>query len=272
MGGSGLVAIALLVLAYAAVSRRLVGIGDHRRRSCSSPAASWRARMSWAGSTRRSESESVRWVAEATLTVVLFSDASRIDLRALRREYVVPLRLLGDRAAADDRRRRLAGVAAVRPARADRGRAARDRARADRRRARAGGRYRPADPVAHPPGPERRERAQRRHLRAAAPDRDRDRRGARRARSDTARRCIWCSRRSATGSSEACLRALAAAVVIRLGVRAPPGRSDLAAGRSRSPAPRWRTDWPCGWAAAASSPPSSAAPCSAACAARSEAT
>ncbi len=40
-------------------------------------------------------SESVRWVAEATLTVVLFSDASRIDLAALRREYVVPLRLLG---------------------------------------------------------------------------------------------------------------------------------------------------------------------------------
>ena len=40
------------------------------------------------------ESESVRVVAEATLTVVLFSDASRIDLGALRREYVVPLRLL----------------------------------------------------------------------------------------------------------------------------------------------------------------------------------
>ena len=30
MGGSGLVAIALLVLAYAAVSRRLSGVGDHR--------------------------------------------------------------------------------------------------------------------------------------------------------------------------------------------------------------------------------------------------
>ena len=40
------------------------------------------------------ESETVRWVAEATLTVVLFSDASRIDLAALRREYVLPLRLL----------------------------------------------------------------------------------------------------------------------------------------------------------------------------------
>ncbi len=37
----------------------------------------------------------VRTVAEATLAVVLFADASRIKLRALRREYAVPLRLLG---------------------------------------------------------------------------------------------------------------------------------------------------------------------------------
>jgi sodium/hydrogen antiporter len=37
----------------------------------------------------------VRTLAEATLALVLFSDASRIDLRALRREYTVPLRLLG---------------------------------------------------------------------------------------------------------------------------------------------------------------------------------
>ncbi len=35
-----------------------------------------------------------RTLAEATLAVVLFSDASRINLRALRREYAVPLRLL----------------------------------------------------------------------------------------------------------------------------------------------------------------------------------
>jgi NhaP-type Na+/H+ or K+/H+ antiporter len=37
----------------------------------------------------------VRLLAEATLGVVLFSDASRIDLRALRRESSVPARLLG---------------------------------------------------------------------------------------------------------------------------------------------------------------------------------
>src|SRR5262249_11249684 len=42
-----------------------------------------------------SGSESVRLLAEVTLTLVLFADASRIDLRALRREYTVPLRLLG---------------------------------------------------------------------------------------------------------------------------------------------------------------------------------
>jgi NhaP-type Na+/H+ or K+/H+ antiporter len=39
--------------------------------------------------------EAVRVLAEATLALVLFSDASRIDLRTLRREYAVPARLLG---------------------------------------------------------------------------------------------------------------------------------------------------------------------------------
>jgi NhaP-type Na+/H+ or K+/H+ antiporter len=39
--------------------------------------------------------EGVRLLAEATLVVVLFSDASRIDLRVLRREYDLPARLLG---------------------------------------------------------------------------------------------------------------------------------------------------------------------------------
>ena len=37
----------------------------------------------------------MRTLAEATLVVVLFTDASRIDLRVLRREYSVPARLLG---------------------------------------------------------------------------------------------------------------------------------------------------------------------------------
>jgi sodium/hydrogen antiporter len=38
---------------------------------------------------------SVRTLAETTLAIVLFADASRIKLRLLRREYAVPLRLLG---------------------------------------------------------------------------------------------------------------------------------------------------------------------------------
>ena len=93
MGGSGLVAIALLLLAYAAVSRRLTG-------SLITAAMVFVASgilvsdevLGWLDPTI--ESESVRWVAEATLTLVLFSDASRINLGVLRREYVLPLRLL----------------------------------------------------------------------------------------------------------------------------------------------------------------------------------
>ena len=41
------------------------------------------------------EGEVVQTLAEATLAVVLFADASRIDLRALSREAAVPTRLLG---------------------------------------------------------------------------------------------------------------------------------------------------------------------------------
>jgi NhaP-type Na+/H+ or K+/H+ antiporter len=40
-------------------------------------------------------SSTVRRLAEATLAVVLFSDSSRIDLRALRRQASIPVRLLG---------------------------------------------------------------------------------------------------------------------------------------------------------------------------------
>ena len=39
--------------------------------------------------------ETVKLLAEATLTLVLFADASRIDVRALRGEFGVPARLLG---------------------------------------------------------------------------------------------------------------------------------------------------------------------------------
>ncbi len=57
------------------------------------------------------------------------------------------------------------------------GAGARDRARVHRRGARPGGRHRHPHPVPDPPGAERRERAQRRTLRAPVLHRDRDRRG-----------------------------------------------------------------------------------------------
>src|SRR5262249_41397475 len=94
MSGPGLIAISLLLLAYAAFSRPLAT-------SVITAAMVFVAGGLLLGSNALDlldpsiDSESVRRVAEATLTVVLFSDASRIDLRALRRQYVVPVRLLG---------------------------------------------------------------------------------------------------------------------------------------------------------------------------------
>jgi NhaP-type Na+/H+ or K+/H+ antiporter len=89
-----LAVIAAAVLAVAAVSRRLTG----------TPVT---AAMVFAGVgvivgplvldevTSAPAGEGVRTLAEATLAVVLFADASRIKPRVLRREYAVPLRLLG---------------------------------------------------------------------------------------------------------------------------------------------------------------------------------
>ena len=77
MGGSGLVAIGLLVLAFAAVSRRLSGspITAPMVFVAGGILASGEV-LGWLDPTIGGES--VRWIAEATLTVVLFSDASRI--------------------------------------------------------------------------------------------------------------------------------------------------------------------------------------------------
>ena len=93
MGIEGLVAISLLVLVYAAVSRRLSGsvITSAMVFVAGGILVSDEA-LGWLDPAI--ESESVRLVAEATLTLVLFSDASRINLASLRREYSLPLRLL----------------------------------------------------------------------------------------------------------------------------------------------------------------------------------
>ena len=93
MHGSDLVVVAALLLAYAAVSRRLVSsvITAPMVFVAGGLIASAEA-LGWL--ELDIDSSSVRAVAEATLTLVLFADASRIDLKTLRREFVVPLRLL----------------------------------------------------------------------------------------------------------------------------------------------------------------------------------
>ena len=91
---SSLVVVAGIFLTYAVFSRRLLG--------------TWiTAPIVFVGAGFVFGSEGLGWLhltlgqhavsmlAEATLVVVLFTDASRIDFRALRREYTVPARLLG---------------------------------------------------------------------------------------------------------------------------------------------------------------------------------
>jgi NhaP-type Na+/H+ or K+/H+ antiporter len=87
-----LTTIAVLLIAYAAVSKRL-------QRANVSSAIFFTTTGLLAGPVLglldlQLESEQVKLLAEITLTLVLFADASRISLRALRREFVVPLRLL----------------------------------------------------------------------------------------------------------------------------------------------------------------------------------
>ena len=90
----GLATVGLALLLVAAVSRRLsdtpitpamvvVAIGV-----LAGP-------LVFDGLTVGPTSSTVRKLAEATLAVVLFSDSSRIDLRAVRREASCPVRLLG---------------------------------------------------------------------------------------------------------------------------------------------------------------------------------
>ena len=86
--------ISAVVLAVAGISRRLTG-------GPVTPAMAFVAIGLLVGPlvidqvTGSPTESTVRTLAEATLAVVLFADASRIQLRHLRREYSVPLRLLG---------------------------------------------------------------------------------------------------------------------------------------------------------------------------------
>ena len=86
--------VALTLLGVAAISRRLSGTPV-------TPAMVFVAVGLLVGPEMldgvdiESSSATVRTLAEATLALVLFCDASRIDLRLLRREVGVPVRLLG---------------------------------------------------------------------------------------------------------------------------------------------------------------------------------
>ena len=92
--GAGLVIVGLTLLLVAAVSRRLSSTPI-------TPAMVVVAVGVLVGPlvldylTVRPTSSTVRTLAEATLAVVLFSDSSRVNLRALRREASMPVRLLG---------------------------------------------------------------------------------------------------------------------------------------------------------------------------------
>ena len=194
--------VALTLLGVAAVSRRLAGTPI-------TPAIVFVVVGLLAGPKVldgidvESSSGTVRSLAEATLALVLFCDASRIDLGQLRRAVDVPLRLLGIGLPLTIALGALAAAAilgaltveeavilavVLAPTDAALGQAVVTE---------------PRIPAPDPPGTQRRERAQRRNLRAAAVRRRRGRR-RRIARSPTGaapRRC--CSRRSATASSAA---------------------------------------------------------------------
>jgi NhaP-type Na+/H+ or K+/H+ antiporter len=87
-------AIAVSVLAFAAVSRRLDGTSITAPMVFTAIGLVLGAKA--AGLVDPSPGgATVKLLASATLAVVLFGDAARIDLRALREEYRLPARLLG---------------------------------------------------------------------------------------------------------------------------------------------------------------------------------
>jgi sodium/hydrogen antiporter len=86
--------VALALLAVAAVSRRLSGTAFTPAMLFVTIGLLVGPRV-LDGVDLSSRSSTVRALAEATLALVLFADASRIDLGQLRREIGVPLRLLG---------------------------------------------------------------------------------------------------------------------------------------------------------------------------------
>ena len=90
----GLATVGLALLLVAAVSRRLSGTPITTPMVVVALGV-LAGPLVFADLTVGPTSSTVRELAEATLAVVLFSDSSRIDLRSLRRESAMPVRLLG---------------------------------------------------------------------------------------------------------------------------------------------------------------------------------
>jgi sodium/hydrogen antiporter len=89
-----LAVVAALLLGYAGVSRRLeVSVVSAAMFFVTGGFIAGPEVLGWFD--LEIEHEGIRVLAEATLTLVLFADASRIDLGALRREIALPARLLG---------------------------------------------------------------------------------------------------------------------------------------------------------------------------------
>ena len=204
------------------------------------------------------ESAVAERVTEIALVLLLFSDAARLDLRALRRELGWPVRLLLIGLPLT----MVAGVGAGALVLPGHGAGVRvpalDHAGLDGRGARPEGRLRPVRAGPRPPGARRGERAQRRPRRALLPRRARRRQRGARRRGSPGPSSAMPPPRSAGDSPPGSPPASSAACC-----SAPPtavGGSAASGGRSS----RWRSRcWPtrsrCCSAAAASSPPSPAA-------------
>ena len=86
--------IFVVILGFAALSRRLDGTSVTAPMLFTGAGLAVGAKAAGLVDFEQS-GRTVKLLAEATLAVVLFADASRVDLRTLREEYRVPARLLG---------------------------------------------------------------------------------------------------------------------------------------------------------------------------------
>ena len=93
MGAWSLATVAGIMLAYAAVQTWRPGVVPPAIAFTAAGLIVGAEGLGWVEVSP--DAEALRLFAEATLALVLFSDASRIDLRALRDGYAVPARLLG---------------------------------------------------------------------------------------------------------------------------------------------------------------------------------